>query len=504
MLTRLKVSGFKSLLDVDVRFGPFTCIAGTNGVGKSNLFDAIFFLSQLSDLPLNEAAHRVRGGDTSGVQSLFYQSRAGASQVMTFEAEMIVPPRGLDDLGQEAEASITFLQYRLSLGYREDPRWGPLGSFEVLDEELRHITKGEAHRHLLFPHSAKRWRSSVVAGERRAPYFVSTVAEGNDRLVLLHQDGGSRGRPLRYAAATLPRTVLSGANAAESPTALLARTEMRSWRMLQLEPSALRRSDPFTAPTRLGNDGSHLAANLFHLERLESDASAAVLSEEIAEPSAGSGTVYSRIAGRLSELVEDIHDLWVDRDERRELLTLMVQGWDGKSLPAPALSDGSLRFLALAVLESDPRGEGLICLEEPENGIHPDRIPAMLDLLQDIAVDVEEPTGADNPLRQVIVNTHSPAVVNQVPEASLVMAIPREAISDGHRRQTVAFHGLEGTWREKDETSASPMPLGRLLTYLNPVAPLEPGWRRRSTTASRRVVDRDDVQLLLPFGNKHA
>jgi AAA15 family ATPase/GTPase len=41
MLTRLKVSGFKNLVDVDVRFGAFTCIAGTNGVGKSNLFDAI-------------------------------------------------------------------------------------------------------------------------------------------------------------------------------------------------------------------------------------------------------------------------------------------------------------------------------------------------------------------------------------------------------------------------------------------------------------------------------
>jgi len=47
MLTRLIVSGFKNLVDVDVRFGPFTtCVAGANGVGKSNLFDAIRFLSR--------------------------------------------------------------------------------------------------------------------------------------------------------------------------------------------------------------------------------------------------------------------------------------------------------------------------------------------------------------------------------------------------------------------------------------------------------------------------
>ena len=45
MLTRLQVSGFKNL-DVDIRFGPFTCIAGANGTGKSNLFDAIQFLSE--------------------------------------------------------------------------------------------------------------------------------------------------------------------------------------------------------------------------------------------------------------------------------------------------------------------------------------------------------------------------------------------------------------------------------------------------------------------------
>lgn len=41
MLAGLKVSGFKNLSDVDVRLGAFTCIAGANGVGKSNLFDAI-------------------------------------------------------------------------------------------------------------------------------------------------------------------------------------------------------------------------------------------------------------------------------------------------------------------------------------------------------------------------------------------------------------------------------------------------------------------------------
>ena len=63
MLTRLKVNGFKNLVNVDVRFGPFTCIAGANGVGKSNLFDAIMFLSALAEKPFLDAAKSVRDDD---------------------------------------------------------------------------------------------------------------------------------------------------------------------------------------------------------------------------------------------------------------------------------------------------------------------------------------------------------------------------------------------------------------------------------------------------------
>src|SRR5712691_4326188 len=122
MLTRLKVSGFKNLVDVDVRFGPFTCVAGANGVGKSNLFDAIKFLSALADRPLIDAALSVRdeGGKTADVRSLFHRVGDRYDEEMSFEAEMIVPRVGLDDLGQEARASITFLRYAVSLAYRVD------------------------------------------------------------------------------------------------------------------------------------------------------------------------------------------------------------------------------------------------------------------------------------------------------------------------------------------------------------------------------------------------
>src|SRR3982751_1506934 len=98
MLTRLKVNGFKNLVDVDIRFGPFTCIAGGNGVGKSNLFDAIKFLSALADRPLIEAAMSVRaeGRRSSNIRSIFHHVGTSYEDSMSFEAEMVVPYEGLD------------------------------------------------------------------------------------------------------------------------------------------------------------------------------------------------------------------------------------------------------------------------------------------------------------------------------------------------------------------------------------------------------------------------
>ncbi len=197
-------------------------------------------------------------------------------------------------------------------------------------------------------------------------------------------------------------------------------------------------------------------------------------------------------------MVEEVAELRVDRDERRELLTVNVRMRDGTEHPARALSDGTLRFLALSVLELDPQCRGLLCLEEPENGIHPERIPAMLSLLKDIATDTDEPVGDDNPLRQVIVNTHSPAVVSQVPEDSLLVAESRETVKDGGERfDRLSCSCLPDTWRA-GEADAIEAPLGKLLSYLNQVLP-EQKQAQDGFPGARRVIDRPEVQMLLPF-----
>jgi predicted ATPase len=265
---------------------------------------------------------------------------------------------------------------------------------------------------------------------------------------------------------------------------------MQSWRLLQLEPTALRAPDPFRATSRIGADGGHVPATLARLGK--SDRKTGRDAES---------AVYVAIANRLAELTEGVRTVRVDEDERRELLTLVVKDLQGTDHEARALSDGTLRFLALAVLAEDPEAKGLICLEEPENGIHPERIPAMLRMLQDLSVDTDEAVGPDNPLRQVIVNTHSPAVVSQVRENSLVLVKPEPRRRNGGDRITVAtFRWFGGTWRD-ELIPGHALPNGDLLVYLNPasLSLVESAALRSRAKPPERVIDRPEIRQLALF-----
>ncbi len=469
MLTRLKVNGFKNLADIDVRFGPFTCVAGANGVGKSNLFDAIAFLSALADKPLIEAAQAIRGGDgrRGDVRSLFRRVGDDIVDRMTFLAEMIIPSRGEDVLGQPAEAGMTFLRYELSLRYRTDEVVPSMGQLEVERESMVHINRTSARSHLGFRHS-KAWRDSVILGRRTSPY-ISTEGEGESAIVSLHADNaGARGggKPRRVPASGLPRTVLSSVNnAAEHRTLVLARQEMMSWTQLQLEPSALRASDNLiTSPRSIGPNGAHLPATLHALAQAAER-----------QRTGGGQDVYTQIANRLSQLIEGVRSITVDVDEKRDLLTIIMTDRMGTEHVAGALSDGTLRFLALTVMEADPYSRRLLCLEEPENGMHPSRIPEVLSLLEDLCVDLDFAVDQDNPLRQAIINTHSPSVVTCIDSEDLLVADLIHGTQDRQEFARLSILPTPESWRAKLAQSSPTVARGRLLAYLNPFGYLERG-----------------------------
>ena len=139
----------------------------------------------------------------------------------------------------------------------------------------------------------------------------------------------------------------------------------------------------------------------------------------------------------------------------------------------------------------------------------------MLRLLKEIATVTDDPIGPDNPLRQVIINTHSPAVVSEVDEDSLLFAQLHENVRDGQRFQSVHFASLPDTWRAKENESAKEVRKGDILVYLSgprPTRELDPGAEMKpspnghanpakAVRKPRRVIDRDDMQRLLHFGD---
>ncbi len=84
----------------------------------------------------------------------------------------------------------------------------------------------------------------------------------------------------------------------------------------------------------------------------------------------------------------------------------------GFNVSAARLSDGTLRWLSLLTILLHPSPPPLVCLEEPELGLHPDVIRPLARLLVEASQRM-----------QLIVTTHSDTLVDElteIPEAVIV------------------------------------------------------------------------------------
>lgn len=91
---------------------------------------------------------------------------------------------------------------------------------------------------------------------------------------------------------------------------------------------------------------------------------------------------------------------------------LFIEEENDVLVPATRLSDGTLRYLSLLAILCHPTPPPIVCIEEPELGLHPDIMPTIAELL----LDASQRT-------QLIVTTHSDALVSalsEVPECIVV------------------------------------------------------------------------------------
>jgi predicted ATPase len=204
--------------------------------------------------------------------------------------------------------------------------------------------------------------------------------------------------------------------------------EQRKLQHEEVDPSASilsQRKDPDQYPeiTHLGSAFSKIrlyrewSFGRFTAPRLPQKAD---MPNDLLEPdSSNLGLVLNRlrrdpaVKQRLLKALRALYDGIDDYDIQIEGGTVQVFFHEGQiTVPATRLSDGTLRYLCLLAILCHPNPPPLVCIEEPELGLHPDVLPTLAKLL----IEASERT-------QLIVTTHSDVLIvamTDYPEAVLV------------------------------------------------------------------------------------
>lgn len=119
--------------------------------------------------------------------------------------------------------------------------------------------------------------------------------------------------------------------------------------------------------------------------------------------------VKRKILKHLAEFYEGVEDF--DISVEGGTVQFFLQEGD-YTIPATRLSDGTIRYICMLAILCHPAPPPLICMEEPELGLHPDILPTPATLIKDASQRC-----------QLIVTTHSDALIDEltdIPDSVLV------------------------------------------------------------------------------------
>lgn len=354
MLEHLRITGFKSLRDVDVALRPLSVFFGPNASGKSNLLDAIQFISASSTE--RSLADALKASIRGYPMEAFTFPEGGLSALLastdvSFEivARLAVP-------GPRAE--IMALKYSLTAGLR--PMSGEIVNQGERLEKLNH-------------------RTGVCIGR---PRIEPDAEHGTIRVRKRHESGRALDEKIggNHTAVSIPSYTGD-----LFPEIDALRAEFRAWRVYYLEPrTAMRQAAPPQVVRDIGQSGQDLPAFLFTLKN---------------DPDLRKH--FEAIRRLVRQTISSIESIDVELNPHRAELNLVVRQ-SGINFSNRVISEGTLRVIALAALALNPFPARLVGLEEPENGVHPARLENLLSLMSHLAIR----RGV-----QVLVNTHSPLFV---------------------------------------------------------------------------------------------
>ena len=336
--------------DTEFRLEPLNVLIGPNASGKSNLIEV---LSLLAAAPTSDLQMPINEG--GGVRNWHW---LGATTLAPAAVDVTI-----DCHGEQS------LRYRLCFTERK-------ARFEILEETI----ENERPR----------------PGDKE-PYFFYRYRKGVRELAEFTQEQSRSHQRLKPKDLIPDQSILSQRNSSSSypEISYLASVfgQMRFYRELNLGRST---------PPRLPQD-----ANMRHDMLLE-DASniGLVLGNLLNQP-----PVKRKIEKHLKSFHPSIEDLLAGLLGNKVQISFHEEGLN-HHVPATRISDGSMRYLCLLAVLCNPNPPPVVCIEEPETGLHPDVIPEVGRLL------VEASSRS-----QLFVTTHSDILIDSLtdtPETVIV------------------------------------------------------------------------------------
>jgi predicted ATPase len=204
----------------------------------------------------------------------------------------------------------------------------------------------------------------------------------------------------------------------QTPTTRLGRDFGRIRIYRELQTGARSQSRLGTASTVLGeflrDGGDNLASVLMQLHP-----------DEILDP----------IKTYLKRFSHRINDVFVNLDRGIAKAFVRERGLSAP-LPSVRMSDGTLKFLCLLAVLLHPDPPPLVCIEEPEQGLHPDAIQIVAQALREASERM-----------QLIVTTHSRELIDAFSDAPECVLVCERGTDDGTQCRRLAAPDLD-EWLE--------------------------------------------------------
>ena len=353
MIEQVTIKNFKSFKDVTLKLGPLNIFIGANASGKSNFFDA---LRVLQGIGYGFTLSEILDGKPKSATSEVWEGIRGGSKGIGFAFADGDKPTQFQVAGKLPKGNDTGFEFTIAFSARETYLLEECLS--VSDEAI--YDSSPEHNIAPGPSFSVRYYDGV---KREPP--CGTIHIERDRPALTQIT--RRGLWVRMAARS---------DLAERVTRGLA-----DMQRLDPSPALLRAYSQAYEIKRMGEHAENFAA-LIRMICKDPDTKEAYLSW-------------------LRELrPHDVEDVGTVSGAIGEPLLMMKER--NREWLAPALSDGTLRFAAIAAAFFQPDMPGIITIEEIENGIHASRLRLLVELLRNRAAAGKT---------QVMVTTHSPIVL---------------------------------------------------------------------------------------------